>query len=449
MERNRDKNRSGMRLTRKNALILGLGLALCVSLGANVYLGVQRRQIRMQMASANQRELSDVVSAMADIEVNLQKLLIASDAAQSAQLLGETALLAQHVESGLARLPMRYETVQSAMKFAGQMGQYAMALAAQMSEGGMLTSGDEEQISGMLTACRALNGHLLAVGEQLYTQPLEATGGPDGDEAASWAEEAIAGESAIEYPSLIFDGPFSDGRQQGTPRGLTGERATRETARAAAARFAGVTPDLVRDAADSGGVFEAFGFTADTPQGRVNVQVTGVGAHLLWMMPEQAEYEERTDRETCLTSAKVYLADMGFGMMEPCFVQQYDGMVVANFAAVQDGVLLYPDQVKVQISMASGTVVGAECSQYLTNHVRRTELSPQIGESEARQMLSPRLDAGPGRLCVIPQESGERLCWGFEGTFAGSRYYAFVDAVTGEAAEILQVADTPDGETAI
>ena len=79
-------------------------------------------------------------------------------------------------------------------------------------------------------------------------------------------------------------------------------------------------------------------------------------------MPENAEFAQRRGEEECLQNAKVYLADVGFGEMEPCFVQQYDGMVVANFAAVQDGVTLYSDQVKVQVSMDSGRVVGAESS---------------------------------------------------------------------------------------
>lgn len=438
-----------LRMGRKGVLILGLGAALCLSLGANAWLGAQRVQLQRQMSAQRQRELADVVAAMADIEVNLQKLMIASGAAQSTELLGETALLAQHVESGLSRLPMRYETAADAMKFAGQMGQYAMTLAVQMAEGAMLTSEDEKQIEGMLGACRALNEHLLSVGERLYTEPVEASGSATGDTAISWPEKAIAGESAIEYPSLIFDGPFSDGRQAGTPKGLTGQRVTREMAREAAARYAGVTVEHVRDAADSGGVFEAFGFSAMTPGGALSVQVTGVGAHLLWMMPEEAAYAERVERDVCLANARAYLKDMGFGDMEPCFVQQYDGMVVANFAALQDHVLLYPDQVKIQVSMENGQVVGAECSQYLTNHTVRADLSPLIDEQAARQMLSERLTVRRGRLCVIPEDAGERLCWGFEGTFAGGEYYVFVDAKTGEAANILRVAETTDGETAI
>ena len=435
--------------SRRQMLTAVLGVALCLSLAANAWLSAGTRRLSAQLSAQRQQALSDVVSAMADIEVNLQKLMIASGASQSVSLLGETALLARHVETGLSQLPMRYEGASDAMKFVGQVGQYALSLAVELSDGSMLTDEDERQLSEMLGACQALNAHLLSVGERLYTEPVEALSPIDGDGAMSWAEEAISGDSAIAYPSLIFDGPFSDARTEGEARGLTGERVTRETARVAAARYAGVDVSRVRDAADSGGRFEAFGFTSQTDAGALSVQVTGIGAHLLWMMPEQAAYAERLSQEECLHRAQEYLAQMGFGEMVPCFVQRYDGMLVANFAAVQDGVLLYPDQVKVQVSMDSGAVVGAECSLYLTNHVRRAELTPGIDEEQARQMLSGRLDVQRSRLCVIPQEAGERLCWGFEGTFGDAKYYVFIDARTGEAADILRVAATPDGETAI
>ena len=435
--------------SRRRVLTTVLGVALCLSLAANAYLSAANRRVSAQLGAQRQQALADVVSAMADIEVNLKKLMIASGASQSVSLLGETALLARHVETGLSQLPMRYEGASDAMKFVGQVGQYALALAVRLSDGSMLSNEDERQLAGMLGACQALNAHLVSVGERLYTEPVEAVSAIDGDGAMSWAEEAIAGESAIEYPSLIFDGPFSDARAQGQPKGLTGERVTREMAREAAARYAGVDVSRVRDAADSGGQFEAFGFTAQTDAGALSVQITGMGAHLLWMMPEQAAYMERLSEEECLRCAQEYLIQTGFGEMEPCFVQRYDGMVVANFAAVQDGVLLYPDQVKLQVSMESGAVVGAECMQFLMNHTQRVGIVPSVSEQEARNALSVRLTVLSSRLCVIPDGDRERLCWGFEGSYAGTAYWAFVDANTGEAAQILQVADTQDGELAL
>ena len=135
----------------------------------------------------------------------------------------------------------------------------------------------------MRRTCRAL-------GEQLAQGQTANAADPLGDE----------GQSAIEYPSLIYDGPFSDGRTDGKTLGLTGERLARQQAREAAARYAGVTASQVTDAADSGGRFEAFGFTADTPDGKIAVQVTGQGGHLLWMMPEQAAFTARYSQEECL-----------------------------------------------------------------------------------------------------------------------------------------------------
>lgn len=429
----------------RNLLTPVLAVLLCLSLGVNAAQAARGREISTQLNMERQRDMTDVVRAMADIEVNLQKLLIASGVTQSVELLGETALLAQHVETGLSRLPLDAEAASGAMKFAGQMGDYAMTLAAQVSGGAMLTAGDEKQIEDMLTACQGLNTHLLSVGERLYNEPIERADAG----TAGWQDEAIAGDSGIAYPSLIYDGPFSDGRQDGQPKGLTGGRITREQARQAAARFAGTTAERVHDAADSGGRFEAFGFTADTDHGYISVQITGQGGHLLWMMPEEAEFERRISQEECLRHAKEWLGNMGFGKMAQCFVQEYDGMVVANFVAVQEGVLLYPDQVKVQISMESGAVVGAECSQYWMNHTRRTDLTPKLTKEEAQLALSNRLEVTDAALSVIPTDGGEALCWGFEGTFAAARYYVFVDADTGEPIDILRIEHTQDGEAAV
>ena len=417
---------------RKGAQVMlaALTVMLCLSIGASGVFRLREANVRREMAMQQQREMADVIAAMADIEVNLSKLLIASGARQSVSLLGETALLAQHVESGLSRMAVSEQTAGDAMKFAGQMGQYSLALAAQVSDGGMLTGDDERQIEDMMQACHAL-------GQQLAGQGGEI----------SWPDAET--DSGIEYPSLIYDGPFSDGRTDRWSVLLNTSRFSRQQAREAAAKYAGVTVEHVTEAADSGGRFEAFGFTADTPDGHIAVQVTGQGGFLLWMMPENAEFAQRRGEEECLQNAKVYLADVGFGEMEPCFVQQYDGMVVANFAAVQDGVTLYSDQVKVQVSMDSGRVVGAECSQYLANHTRRTDIVPTVDVLQAREMVSGRLSVKSERLCVIPQDKDETLCWGFECTDGAADYWVFVNAKTREIEQILRVITTNQGEAAL
>ena len=130
------------RIEEKLGISVMLGALLCVSLGVNAVQSAKNSALKMRLTVERQRDMTDVVSAMADIEVNLQKLLIASGASQSASLLGETALLAQHVENGLSRLPLSVEAASDAMKFAGQMGDYVMTLATQVSGGEMLSLHD-------------------------------------------------------------------------------------------------------------------------------------------------------------------------------------------------------------------------------------------------------------------------------------------------------------------
>ena len=110
----------GKRLRR---MLAGLTALLCLAVGLCGALRLREVELRREIAMQQQREMADVIAAMADIEVNLSKLLVASGARQSVSLLGETALLAQHVESGLSRMAVSEQTAGDAMKFAGQMGQ--------------------------------------------------------------------------------------------------------------------------------------------------------------------------------------------------------------------------------------------------------------------------------------------------------------------------------------
>ena len=220
----------GKRLRR---MLAGLTALLCLAVGLCGALHLREAELRREIAMQQQREMADVIAAMADIEVNLSKLLVASGARQSVSLLGETAILAQHVESGLSRLTAGERATGDAMKFAGQMGQYSLALAAQVSDGGMLTGEDERQIEDMMRACHAL-------GEQLAGQ----------GEAVSWPESET--KSAVEYPALIYDGPFSDGKTEGSAALRGSSRVTRRQAREAAARYAGVTAWPMRRTAAAG-----------------------------------------------------------------------------------------------------------------------------------------------------------------------------------------------------
>ncbi len=127
----------------------------------------------------------------------------------------------------------------------------------------------------------------------------------------------------------------------------------------------------------------------------------------------------------------------------------FDGFLTVNFAPVQDGVVLYPDLVKVQMSMETGMPVGLEAANYLANHVERRLDAPALSVEEARARLNPALDVGHGRLCVIPLDGGEALCYEFAASLDGADYLVYIDAATGEERNIYRLVKDADGTLVI
>ena len=112
------------------------------------------------------------------------------------------------------------------------------------------------------------------------------------------------------------------------------------------------------------------------------------------MVPEFSPGETNHSVDTCRASALAFLQSRQYGEVEPAYYQVNFGMVTFNFVPVQDGVRLYPDLIKVQVSLETGQVVGVEANNYLRNHVQR-DFSAARMEPEAAVAWRPRWRSRP------------------------------------------------------
>ena len=127
------------------------------------------------------------------------------------------------------------------------------------------------------------------------------------------------------------------------------------------------------------------------------------------------------------------------------FTQRNEGVIVINFARLQEGVTLYPDLVKVQVS--GGRVVGLEAGNYWRNHVERDLPEVTFSYQQALEAVNSRLNIISARLALIPSDTsygrldGERLCYEFTCSLGQSRYLVYIDVQTGVEASILKLFD--------
>lgn len=401
-------------------------VALAVAVALALWQFREAKAAEITVRAGRERAYYSALDSLTNLEADLSKALVASGPGQHALLLGRVSSLAGAASENLSALPAAYGADESGLKFLGQTADYAQTLAAAAAEGRTLSETDVRQLAQLMQKSGELRRHLENGEGFAYDAPSE--------------EQKLSG---IEYPSLLYDGPFSDGVRQGAPRGLSGEEITSEQAVEAGRAFLGAA--RAQRASDMQGPIPCWGVSAETDGVTITLQVTRQGGKILWMAPETAGFETKLGMEACVARARESLESHGFGEMEPSFTQQYDGLAVISFAAVQDGVTLYPDLVKAQVRMDTGEVVGLEANNYWMNHTERENLAPQVDEQQALRAVSGRLTVTGSRLCVIPVDDGldsgktEKLCWEFAGEWNGSRYFVYIDAETGEEEKVLKV----------
>ena len=377
------------------------------------------------------------------MSVNFRKLLVAGETGQMQALLNETALQTQGALSNLALLPLGQETVSATLKFINQAGDFASTLSVRLGNGGEMTPEDYaalERLSETAAAFSVRMGRLLdryEGGEAVFDISEDGTG-----------EESlypITGP-ATDYPALLYDGPFSDGRTDGEFKLLAGLAQVDEAAaRQALVAFVGQQAADVRFTGESEIPVDCYEYALRLGDYSLSAGVTRAGGQLLYLLCDSAvEDVNLTDRQA-VDAARAFLLSRGYGEMEMSYSSRFGGIMTVNFAAVQNGVVLYPDLVKVQVSMADGAIIGLEAANYLMNHVPRALELPALTEQDAAQRIGGALTPVATRLCVIPENTEEYLCYEVTATSGSDTFLVYIDAMSGIERRLMQVISDDNG----
>ncbi len=440
-------------MKRKHHIILYslLGLTVLTAALFGVESTLRASAAEQALEDTYMRHVLETQEQLQAISIQLAKAQVASDVRMRVELLSAVSRQADGVAGGLTALPLSHAAMSDTIKFCNQLSEYTMGLALLAASGDEMAAQDLQRLIQLKNHCTLLLGRL-AVAQKDMVQ-LSSAGSVFYAEAAGDErplEQVADPDHGMEYPSMIYDGAFSDARRAGIPRGLSSMPVDQQMAVEIARSYIG--EDRVQTAVpgvSAGGVLPCHGVTLTLTDGLIlNAEVTQQGGQLLWIMPETAEFEASLTLEECTQKAQTFLQKHGYAPMEPSYYQMYDGLAVIHFVALQNGVLLYPDQLKLQLRMDTGEVVGMEAHQYLMNHTTRTALSPTLKQEEALAAVSDQLQVEKVRLCVIPEQSSERLCYEVTGTWQDQTYMVYIDAATGEEAEVLLMVDGAEGPMA-
>ena len=214
--------------------------------------------------------------------VNFRKLLVAGERGQMQALLNETALQTQGAMSDLALLPLGQETVSATLKFINQAGDFARALSVKLGNGGTLTEQDHETLRTLSETAAGFSVSLARLLDRYEKGEAVFDGA---SEAAGQENLAPITSPAGEYPVLLYDGPFSDGRSDGDFKTLRGLAEVDEpTARQRLTAFLGQQVQDVQLTGEGSVPVDCYEYSLQMGDYRLSAGVTKAGGEVLYLL---------------------------------------------------------------------------------------------------------------------------------------------------------------------
>lgn len=440
------------------------GISLLVAAAALIWgagMRAARDRYQASLEAVYQRSFYDLIDQVEQLQVVTGKALTAASTEQQIAHLSEIWFRAGAAQDALSRLPLEGINTSASRKFLAQMGDYANTLLRDRARGGELGAQERRQLARFEAETARLSRQLHGLESRLagrgfrwasvvgtrgargtgIAQPRPVRGAASDLNAFSTMEERLQ-----KLPALIYDGPFSDHREKERPRGLTGGLVTREQAVDIARRFVDLPAGAVYQPAgrprDTSGRIPAFSVVLQqrNASGQIYADVSKKGGHVVWYLNSRPVTAERLGGDEALERARRFLADRGFPSMEPLQSAREDHSLVFAFAPLQDGVVLYPDMVRVKVALDDGQIVGFDARPYLMAHHDRRLPAPRLSAAEARERANHDMEVQGTRLAVIPTPGGgEVLAYEVRARRGADTYLIFVNALTGREEDILKV----------
>lgn len=430
------------------AAVISLGV-VTLALGSMLTYGwINMDGMTADMATIHTESMYELNSIVDNLDTNLAKARVANTRNEQVKLLSNVAIESEMAETLLERLPVDTQFTQNVTSFVNKMGDSAQSMLYSVASGKKLTDSQIATIE-----------HMYKTNLQLKQSINELTANCTGKEML----KAMRGKkdnlmlvsfgemenNVVETPKEIHDGPFAENIKKVSAKNLAGlEEITCAQAEKLAAKY--FESYKVSDVKCTGEVtaesLTCYNVTMQTKDGEMSAQLSKQGGKVV----EFNSYKDCNDKnfsvERCVDIAQDFLKALGFKNMKAVWTSENGTTCNLNFAYEQNGVVIYPDMVKVKVCEERGIVTGMEGLAYVLNHTQRELDSAKISKSDAKAVLNGGFEAEGSRLCLIPVDGGEVLCYEFYGAYGGNDYYIYVDAATGNEVEVFTVIGTAQGK---
>ncbi len=412
-----------------------------VALGYALQAQKRAERYRLQIENTYSHMLDGLDESMGNIAVLLQKAEYTTEPLQMSGMAAKLLSEAESAKIALSQLPAGDGELTVLNRFLSQVGNYAVTVSKNAIAGKMPGREEESAMAALKNTAKKIS-RAVSDSATMYNNPEAWSKEIERKLDSEIPADSFAGaaakleESLDDYPTLVYDGPYSDHILEKEPLMIRNAAVvTEETARKKAAAVAGCDEGDLSFFGNSNGKIPAYCFEGTD----VNIAVSKRGGYAVYMRKSRTVGGNVLEYRQASEKAKRFLNDLGITSLTETYSFTDEGVCVINFAYLDGQTICYTDLIKVGVAMDNGEIMLFEASGYLTNHTERAFDPPALTAEEAMKKVSPRLTVRETALALIPTDGGrEARCYEFVCQAEdGTELLVYIHAVTGAEQDIL------------
>ena len=439
MEIRTERKKIGWMVTAISLMVLTAALITAVAVGYG-YNGRATEKIERTY----KQNLYDLGDNLNNIEINLSKLMVAPEGNFAASLLTDVYSEAIAAEKALSSLPIDSRDSENAASFLNKVADFSVSYQRSILSG-KPTRGYGDTLESMYVTARQLSAQVGDYVSRASQSDMDISKLVTDSPFTFRDTSEKMNHTAIEYPELIYDGPFSDAREKEHFRCCESEEkiTLKEAKEAVRKGLSHLKIDKVLSVGKSGDE-PLYQLRAVYDGGEAFVSVSERGGRIVNMANSRKIGSNLLGEENAKKCAVEFASKLGYDV-QPVWYLSSGGVAYVNLAPIVDDVVLYTDLVKVKIALDNGEALGFEAKNYCLNHCDR-DLTLTMNRAAVPTLIDGRFKLENVRGALIPLDfGGERLCYEAVCSYKGLDYFVYLDSKTGDTVKIMRTVDSEQG----
>ena len=437
--------------------ILSVLLALLLIFSAFMY--SKTKTLETAVENNYNRAFHELVTYVDDMDTLLQKSMLVSSASQMSTISSELFRQSSSAKACLGQLPVSQVQLENTEKFLSQIGDYTYYLSQNVINSKDITDEDYKNLTALSSYASNLNADLTKMQTDLYAGNISFTSSSNnGGRYLSNIVSAAADnylnnfenveKEFHEYPSLIYDGPFSEHIENIKPMLLENKKtiASDEGLKIAKEFLGDIGQNLSFSGETQNSSIDSYTYSSSSDGREIYIAISKKGGCPVYFLDNRNVEAEKISFKDAISKAHAFLSSKGYNSMKESYYDKSDGVATVNFAYTQSNVVCYSDLIKVKIALDTGDIVGFEANGYIMNHRQREFGERKLTQEEAKNLINSHLSVTSTSVALIPKDSKkEILCYEFKGSHNGRNFLIYINVNSGNEEEILMLIESEDG----